>query len=362
MLKRSSLLLAALTVTALPSLAQYSVSGTGAAIPLLPAGSTGAGTSVQTALPTAYTLSTLSVPVPATATNIKSVTITGITHTWVGDLQVVLWDPTMTTGYNMLCRLGGVAPNGVGYSGDVLVGTYTFVKAGDPSITQAWPVATAVNCNPGIYPQSYGIWTSGSAGVSNTDLASIPVVPGLWTLAIYDGAAGDTGTFTGWTLAGDTGPASTIFCSGDGTGTACPCANNGLAGNGCANSLNANGAHIDATGNASIATDTLLLTGNGMPDSSALYFQGTARANAGLGTVFGDGLRCAAGSVIRLGTKSNVGGTSQYPAAGDLSIGVKGLNAAGNVRQYQVWYRNAAAFCTASTFNLSNGVEVTWGT
>ena len=27
---------------------------------------------------------------------------------------------------------------------------------------------------------------------------------------------------------------------------------------------------------------------------------------------------------------------------------------------YQVWYRNAASFCTPSTFNLTNGVLVTW--
>ena len=27
---------------------------------------------------------------------------------------------------------------------------------------------------------------------------------------------------------------------------------------------------------------------------------------------------------------------------------------------YQSWYRNAAAFCTSSTFNLTNGVTVTW--
>ncbi|MEY4775009.1 MAG: hypothetical protein RIT40_2044, partial [Planctomycetota bacterium] len=27
---------------------------------------------------------------------------------------------------------------------------------------------------------------------------------------------------------------------------------------------------------------------------------------------------------------------------------------------YQVWYRNAAAFCSAETFNLTNGVLATW--
>jgi hypothetical protein len=30
------------------------------------------------------------------------------------------------------------------------------------------------------------------------------------------------------------------------------------------------------------------------------------------------------------------------------------------VRSYQAWYRNAAAFCTPSTFNLTNGYSVTW--
>jgi len=25
-----------------------------------------------------------------------------------------------------------------------------------------------------------------------------------------------------------------------------------------------------------------------------------------------------------------------------------------------VWFRNSAAYCTASTFNLTNGLRVTW--
>jgi len=153
---------------------------------------------------------------------------------------------------------------------------------------------------------------------------------------------------------------NTPYCFGDGTGTACPCANAGLAGNGCASSVNANGAHVTSTGLASIAADSFVLTGSGMPNSSALYFQGTARTAAGAGSVFGDGLRCAGGTVIRLGTKTNVGGTSSFPAAGDPSIHVKGADSAGNVRDYQCWYRNAAAFCTPSTFNLTNGLEITW--
>ncbi len=151
----------------------------------------------------------------------------------------------------------------------------------------------------------------------------------------------------------------TAFCFGTG-GTACPCGNAGLIGNGCASSVNANGANLSFSGVPSIAADTLVLLGSGMPNSSALYFQGTSQQNGGLGVAFGDGLRCAGGSTIRLGTKTNGGGGSQYPVGGDLSVSVRGSNAAGNVRTYQVWYRNAAVFCTSDTFNLTNGLQVTW--
>lgn len=156
-------------------------------------------------------------------------------------------------------------------------------------------------------------------------------------------------------------PAGIAYCFGDGSGTPCPCGNPGLAGHGCANSVNTSGARLAASGSASIAIDTLLLTGSGMPDSPCLYFQGTSQQGGGAGAVFGDGLRCAGGTIVRLGQETNVAGTSTYPSSGDPTISVRGANAVGNVRTYQAWYRNAAAFCTPSTFNLTNGVQVTWG-
>ena len=153
----------------------------------------------------------------------------------------------------------------------------------------------------------------------------------------------------------------TAYCFGDGSGTACPCGNAGAAGRGCANSLNASGARLVATGTASLSGDTIVLSGSGMSNSSVLYFQGTTEQNAGLGAVFGDGLRCAGGSILRLGTKTNVAGASTYPVGADPSVSVRGLIVAPGVRTYQVWYRNAAAFCTSDTFNLSNGLSITWG-
>lgn len=151
----------------------------------------------------------------------------------------------------------------------------------------------------------------------------------------------------------------TTYCFGD-TGN-CPCGNIGAVGNGCPSSVNPNGGNLAATGVASVGADTLVLTGTGMPNSSALYFQGVNSVAGGAGAAFGDGLRCATGSVWRLGTKTNAGGASQYPVGGDASISVKGHVTTAGSRTYQVWYRNPAPFCTASTFNLTNGWRTVWG-
>jgi hypothetical protein len=153
----------------------------------------------------------------------------------------------------------------------------------------------------------------------------------------------------------------TVYCSGDGTATACPCGNAGAADNGCASSVSASGANLAGTGATSLSNDSAVLHGTLMPNSSALYYQGTTRTAAGLGTVFGDGLRCASGTIIRLKTKVNSGGASQFPGAGDPSLSVRGGVTVPGTRTYQVWYRNAAAYCGPSTFNLTNGLEVSWG-
>jgi hypothetical protein len=151
------------------------------------------------------------------------------------------------------------------------------------------------------------------------------------------------------------------FCAGDGTGTPCPCGNNSPAGQnrGCLHSFGV-GALLAGSGSVSLSADTLTLLGSSMPNSSALYFQGTTQQSGGAGAVFGDGKRCASGSIIRLGTATNVGGNSQYPFGGNPPVSVRGMVTVPGIRTYQIWYRNAAAFCTPSGFNLSNGLQITW--
>lgn len=156
----------------------------------------------------------------------------------------------------------------------------------------------------------------------------------------------------------------TGYCFGDGSGLACPCGNAGAPGRGCANSVDPQGAWLRATGVASVAADSATLVASSMPLlASCLYFQGSATASA----AFGDGIRCVGGSIVRLGTKANVGGASQFPGPGDPSISARSAAYtppqplfAGATRHYQAWYRNSTGFCTPATFNLSNGVTIVW--
>ncbi len=211
---------------------------------------------------------------------------------------------------------------------------------------------------------------------ANAAVTSVATAPndGFFTPVSFRGAFAPTGQhwLCEWTASYAYGftPAATDtitdYCFGDGTGTACPCGNNSVVGanEGCLNSLSATlGGKLRATGCSSITGDTIVLSGTQLTNQSVLYFQGTTQAGtpAGNGVVFGDGKRCAAGAVIRLGTKVGVGGASQYPVGADLGVAAKGLVSAPGIRTYQAWYRNPAAFCTASTFNLTNGVQIAWG-
>ncbi len=161
-------------------------------------------------------------------------------------------------------------------------------------------------------------------------------------------------------LAVDCGGFATI-CAGDGSGTPCPCANEGAAGSGCRNSTG-NGAQLAANGTPSIQNDTFVLTGSSMPaTATALFVQSAGIDHGGLGTQLGDGLRCISGASVRLAVKSNVGGSSSFPAAGDPKISILGGLSAGATRYYHVWYRdNNAGFCTSATYNYTNGITATW--
>jgi hypothetical protein len=154
------------------------------------------------------------------------------------------------------------------------------------------------------------------------------------------------------------------LCPGDGAangGSDCPCGNNVPAGtmSGCANGLGGGGV-LAAAGNPSVSNDTLVLTATIPPAAPGFFFQGTETVLGGSGAPFGNGLRCVAGSIVRMQKIVGASGAgSVLPVPGDPPISVRFGLQAGDLRYYQVWYRNPTGPCGEPS-NFTNALRVTW--
>jgi hypothetical protein len=150
------------------------------------------------------------------------------------------------------------------------------------------------------------------------------------------------------------------FCSGETVGSTCTnCGNNGGPGRGCANSNFGAGGRLASILTASLSADTLVLTASEIT-GPGLFFQATGVYATPF--MFGDGMLCAGIGIVRLGVVFPVGGAAAYPGGSTpnpISIGGAPI-LAGDVRHYQCWYRDAVPFCTSATFNMTNGVSLTW--
>jgi hypothetical protein len=164
------------------------------------------------------------------------------------------------------------------------------------------------------------------------------------------------------------GASGTSYCFGDGSVAPCPCANNGFLGHGCNNSAATGGAVITASGVASLSLDTLHFTStNELPSALSIVLQGSLQVAP---TNFGDGLRCAGGSLFRLYSTNASGGTLTVPGFSDPSVSARSAALGdaipvGATRHYQVYYRDpSTSFCPnppGDNFNATNAVSIMWG-
>jgi len=172
--------------------------------------------------------------------------------------------------------------------------------------------------------------------------------------------------------------AITAMCFGDGTSSPCPClgvggSTNGAPGNGCGNSANPAGANLSAQGNPIDSDDTLLLTATGMrPGTLCLFIQGDQEVNK---VTYGDGLRCFAGNMLRLYKITPHPGAGSAPTGNTIPPNISisdrsaqlGFPIVNGDYIYQVWYRDPTRpfACdefqpVGATFNVTNGLRVTW--
>ena len=151
------------------------------------------------------------------------------------------------------------------------------------------------------------------------------------------------------------------YCHGDpGAGTTCPCGNDNdgtVPGSGCANGIHAQGARLTGSGIASVSNDTLVLTAVRLdPNNTGLYFQADNDLSPGL--IWGDGLRCAGGNLVRLEVAF-----AGEDSTSSTSVGISakaGNVQPGDTKYYQCWYRNPLISPCGSDFNATNGYAISW--
>ena len=296
---------------------------------------------------------------------IVSIEIHNLLHTWGGDLQVTITDPNLVE-HNVFLRPGynNPAGNSFGTPGNFTGGTYTFVVTGGSVLPT---LANGASIPSGTYNQTFDtggyVWNSGDHGIMNTSFSNMGALAGDWTLKVYDWGIGDDGSFEGWTMnalePGVTLEPGTAYCFGDGTGTACPCGNNGAPGFGCANS-SGGGARMTAAGDAVLSADTMTLDITGVNGAKAgLLIRGDNQVNGGLGNPVGDGLICAGGAVQR----SHVQVTDATGATTFSDWNGSGLGSVANAgapTNYQFWYRDPQGSPCGNGFNFTNAYSVTY--
>src|SRR6185369_4942094 len=174
------------------------------------------------------------------------------------------------------------------------------------------------------------------------------------------------------TFVRDRAPAGFVLHCEPGTGgvISCPCSNPPSGpGRGCNNSSATGGASLSAAGAAYLSTDSLVFTTSGeKPTATSILLQGTSFAASGV--VYGQGVRCAGGTLKRLFTKTASGGSITAPnfGAGDPTVSARSSSKGdpippGGTRYYFVTYRDPVVLggCpAASTFNATQAGQVVW--
>jgi hypothetical protein len=347
--------IAAVTALALGASAQYTV-GSPTGPFAVPSSGTG-GTTLNMSwfgpiLPQTVDLSRvpLSPPgVPPEALNVRSIKIYHLSHTSIGDLQVVLQDPSGLK-YTLFARPGsdGLSP---GNDGNLTNSDITIVDPGTPLALDV-PTASTTDMPTGVYRQYFNpTWSSASqlAAVGNVNLSAIPMVPGQWKLTIYDWRNSNAGTYDRWEMSGDAPPAP--YCTA------------GTSSHGCVPS-------IAAANNPSLtsANPCVITIANVEGQKSGMLFYGIDNTGfvATPWSVGSTSYQCVRGPQQRMNALSS-GGTldacdgsliqdfNAFRLANPAALG--NPFALGQEVFAQGWYRDPLA---PKTTNLSNAIKMTF--
>ena len=154
-----------------------------------------------------------------------------------------------------------------------------------------------------------------------------------------------------------------VFCAGDGTGAACPCAQRAApAAVARTRSRRAAGARSDGHGLRRRTTRSCSRRRRCRRRRRCCSSRARRRSRAA--PACRSATACAAPAGTRAAGLEDDGRRRGLVRARrrDRSrhLGPRRDPSGGATRSYQGWYRNAAAYCTSATFNLSNGLRIDW--
>lgn len=154
---------------------------------------------------------------------------------------------------------------------------------------------------------------------------------------------GDEGPVAGAAYAFELVPQPSVgtpFCSGDGSGTACPCGNESSAGSGrgCVNSTG-EGALLHALGSATVSEPRLGVYARELPPRTSCILLGSL-SDLGSGIPFQDGLLCLGAPATRIGWRQS-GATGVV--SWDPDVAQAGPWGAGDTLNLQAWFRDAVS-------------------
>jgi len=130
----------------------------------------------------------------------------------------------------------------------------------------------------------------------------------------------------------------------------------------CSSTPNSSGgaALIATTGSCSVATNNFGLVAQPVPNTIGVFFYSAGKVNGGLGTPFGNGLRCigSAGNPIFRTTPVAISGNTLARQIDFTTLSPAGAITPGSTWNLQAWFRDPPA--GGAQFDLSDAVEVTF--
>ena len=175
--------------------ANVTVTGTGTGA--IPDGGSGTPPVYGAARVISFVVSGITGPLTSVSTSVT------LTHSYVGDVDMILRSPSGLVSFVTASRIGVTTAGSYGDSSN-FSGAYNFTDAATGS--NIWTIASGLGANANIGAGNYRTTGAGGAGQTNpapvTNLTAAfagltsAQINGTWTLSIRDGAAADTGTVT----------------------------------------------------------------------------------------------------------------------------------------------------------------------